>query len=137
MPCKFCGVQWGKDVSDDELSAEIARRAKIREEYFAGKKAQAEAAKQEYLDRVWPAYTLATWLSIANFVVAMFVTAFISGPIGHFARLHLGVFWEAGSLLGVFIVFVLVFSPGISVLVKERRLLANFRKEHPEFYESL
>lgn len=136
MPCKFCGVQWKKDVTDEELETEITRRNTERARRESVRIFERESAKQAYLDRIWPTHSRAGWLGFANLIVAMLVVGLAGNSIKSYARDTFGAFWEPVALLVAFCAFLVIYAPGIVIILKERRILAKFREEHPEYYDT-
>ena len=122
MACKYCGLQWKKDVTAQELIEEVNVRRKMLKE-----------ARSSFFEREWPGMAWRVfsplWLTLAYMVVILMNLITFNTQIDHFIDANLGML---GYLM------VVIFSPAalilfISTLVvvrKKHRLLRKFREEY-------
>lgn len=121
MSCKQCGANWSKDVSTRELKEEIKQR-----------QAFAQEAKRAYMVKAWPMYGWAAWLGIFNVVVAIFAMGFLTRPLLLWS-MQLSVTFAQPIVILMLTFVLLIFSlPWIFMIIKENRLVAAFKKDHPE-----
>lgn len=132
MSCKQCGPAWAAGLSDEDIQGELARRKTCREEELVEQNLAANAAKESYLSGVWPTHDRAGWLWIVNILVAMIGAGIVAMFIDEYMRESFGAFGLPISLFIVFGAFLILVLPAIFMERKERRLVAQFKKEYPE-----
>ncbi|MDO8520682.1 MAG: hypothetical protein Q7S52_01055 [bacterium] len=136
MACKFCGLNWKKDVSTEELKEELEQRVIVCAEEIRRQRVLARIAKEEYLARVWPRYRWLPLVGVLGCFSAMAAAIVFAIAVMSFGpqASSFSLLTTVPTLLGVELLFL---SPIIYMLLKEARLVRDFKKKHPEHAEAL
>ena len=126
-------MDWKKDISTYELRKEITQR-----------KILAQIAQHDYVIKAWPIHAWGGVLIIVNFCVSFIGTKLLLDELSSYIRSYVNTYIEPVSLLGIVLpllfaacVFLVLSAPTFYFIRKERRVYADFVREHPEHAQML